>query len=821
MDALLQDIRYAFRLMGKNRGFTFIVIFTLALGIGANTAIFSVVNAVLLRSLPFPDSNRLVKVSFGNPGVGLHDVPFSYPEFTDIREKSAVFDEVSVVWPSNGNLTGAKSPVRLELLAVSPNYFSMLGTVPELGRLFDSRDTALGFADAAVISDGLWRRSYGADPSVIGRKLQIDNDPYTIIGVAPPTFHHPGKTISGDVEVWLTAGFSADPFSSKRNEREIAGAMARLKPGLTVEKAQAALATLAESVQRDFPNDYTKDGKWSINIQPLQQTLVGDVRPTLWMLLCAVVLIVVLTSVNIANLLLARGAGRRHEVAVRLAMGSTRSRIMRQALTESVILSLIAGVAGVLAASGTIGFILHFVPAKIPRLNEVTIDWTVLSFALLISVFCGLLFGMLPALQSFKVDQFTVIREGTKSGAQSGARTSRLRGALIASEVSLALLLMVGAGLLLRTLWDLLQENPGFNPAQIVTAGVWLPAPNNPKTDPYVDVAHQNVFIREALTRLRAIPGIEAAAISSSLPASGGRTALASVRLEGKPPEAAADRAEIIRVSPDYFRVMQASLLKGRIFAEEDVLGKDPVVVLDQTTAHRYWPDVEAVGQHMKVSGFGGTQIPATVIGVIADIKHDGLDRDGVPHLYSSIYQRYGKVLTVLVRTQLPSSSLESGIRGAIQSVDPNLPVFGVRSMDSVIDTSLSSRRFSAELVGAFAGLALLLACIGIYGLLAYMVGQRTQEIGVRMALGAKRTNIVGLFVSNGLLLAGVGVLVGLVAALILTPLMATLLYGVQPRDFSVFLTVPLILLMMAIVASAVPALRASRINPYEALREG
>jgi predicted permease len=822
MDTLLQDIRYSFRMIGKNRGFTLVVILSLALGIGANTAIFSVVNAVLLRSLPFPDAGRLVKVSFGNPGVGLHDVPFSYPEFTDLSTKSNAFDEVSVVWPSSGNLTGAKSPVRLELLAVSPNYFSMLGTVAQIGRLFDQRDYAAGFAQAAVISDSLWRRSYGSDPNVIGRGLQIDNDPYTIVGVASPTFRHPGKTISGDVEVWLTAGFSADPFSSKRNEREIAGAMARLKPGLGFEQAQAKLKVLAESVQKDFPNDYSKDGKWSIDIQPLQQTLVGDTSATLWMLMCAVILIVLLASVNIANLLLARASGRRHEMAVRFALGASRSRMVRQTLTEALILSLIAGLTGVLAAASTLGFILRFVPAKIPHINEVGVDWSVLGFSLLISIVSGLLFGIIPALQFLKAGQFSVMREGTKEGGQNaGGRTSRLRGLLIASEVSLALLLMVGAGLLMRTFWRLLQENPGFNPSQVVTAGLWLPAPNNPKTDPYVDVPHQSVFIREALRRVSAIPGIEAAAITSALPASGGKTALASVRLEGRPPEAAADRAELIRVSPEYFHVMAASLLRGRSFTEDDVVGKDPVVIVDQTTAHRYWPDIDAVGQHLKVSGFGGTQSPATVIGVIMDIKHDGLDKDGVPHLYASIYQRYGKVLTLVVRTSLSSTNLAPQIENAIQSIDPKLPVFGVRPMKGVLDTSLAPRRFSAELVSAFAAVAVFLASIGIYGLLSYMVGQRSREIGIRMALGAKPTNIVRLFLSSGLWCAGGGVFVGLVAALGLAPFMASLLYGVHSRDLAVFVTVPIVLLTVALVASVVPALRASRINPTNTLREG
>jgi len=364
------------------------------------------------------------------------------------------------------------------------------------------------------------------------------------------------------------------------------------------------------------------------------------------------------------------------------------------------------------------------------------------------------------------------------------------------------------------------RESPGFNSSQVVVAGVWLPAPNDPKTDPYVDVPHQIVFLREALRRVSAIQGVDLAAISSSLPASGAKPSTASVRLEGRPPEAAADRAEIIRVSPDYFRVMQTPLLQGRFFVEDDVYGKDPVVIVDKSTANRYWPGQDAVGQHMKVSGFGGTQSASTVVGMIADIKHDGLDKDGVPHLYTSLYQRYGKVLSVAVRTKLPPEALKRDIEKAIQSIDPKLPVFGVRGMDTVITASLAPRRLSAELVAAFAALAMLLASIGIYGLLAYMVGQRSHEIGIRMAMGAKRTDIVGLFLKNGLGLAGAGVGVGIIVALIGAPLMATLLYGVNPRDLAVFLAVPVVLLTVAMLASVIPALHAARIDPIDALRQ-
>jgi predicted permease len=823
METLLQDSRYGIRMIRKNPGFAAVALVTLALGIGANTAIFSVVNAVLLRPLPYPASDRLEKLTFSNPGIGLKDVPFSYPEFEDVKTNSGVFEEVSVVWPSDGNLTGSKQPTRLNLLAVSPNYFTMLGVVPQIGRLFGPQDVTPGFAEAAVISDGLWHRSFGADPNVIGKRLQIDNDPYTIVGVAPPGFRHPGRTVSGEAEVWLTAGFSADPFSPKRSQREIAGAIGRLKAGLTQEQAQAKLDALAVQVQKDFSSDYPADAKWSIGVESLHQSLVGNVRPMLWALMAFVMMVIIIASVNIANLLLARASGRQQELAVRLALGASRYRVVRQMVTESVILSLLAGIVGITTAALSLRFIVQLVPAGIPALAEITIDWRVLLFALLISVLTGLLFGIIPAMQSTKsAASIAAIREGS-GGSGYSSRTSRMRSLLIVSEVSLAMVLMVGSGLLLRTFWKLVKEDPGFNPSHVVTSGVWLPAPNDPKTDKYGDVPHQAKFLHEALRRVETIPGVELAAISSALPASDTNPVMASITITGRPISSAADKAEIVRVSPDYFKLMQAPLVRGRFFEESDEANKELVVIVDESTARRYWPDQDALGAHLKITGYvdiEGTQSPTTVVGIVKDIKHDGLDKDGVPHIYACVYQRYGKVLSVLVRSPLTPAVLEPQIRNAIESLDPNLPVFGTRTMDEVLDVYLAQRRFSAELVTAFALLALLLASIGIYGLLAYMVGLRSREIGVRMALGAQRGDILKLFLSSGALLAGVGVLFGAVASLLLTPLIKSLLYGIAPVDIPVFVAVPCVLLTVAILASYIPARRATKIDPNATLRQ-
>jgi predicted permease len=826
MGTLLQDVRYGLRMLVKKPTFTIVAVLTLALGVGANTAIFSIVNAVLLRSLPYRDPDRLVRIYFNEPGVALRDVRFSKPELDDLLTRAGVFEDVTPIFEGSENLTGAKQPERLEAVNGSLSYFSMLGVVPQIGRLFGPQDFALGFAPVVVISDGLWRRSYGADPSVLGRTIRLDNDPYTIIGVLPRGFRHPGPTTSGDVEVFGAAGFSADPFPPPmRGTRFLKSGIGRLKPGLTLEQAQAQLTAMAAQLRHDFPTDYPPQAQWTIEIQSLQETLVGKVRPMLLVLLGAVILIVFIVSLNIANLLLARASGRQQEMAVRLALGASRGRMVRQMLTESMLLSLIGGVAGIATAVGTLGFILRFVPSNVPRLNEVRIDWVVLAFALLISILTGLVFGLAPALHSAKAALSSAIREGSRGSGYS-TKTGRLRDVLIVSELAFAVILMVGAGLLLHTLRHLLQENPGFNPTQVATANTWLGNPNDPKMDPYLGISGKVTFDRELLRRMKAIPGVELAAITSALPttnsnpnAVGGLTN-ESFAIEDRPVESSQElHAEKIRISPDYFQVLQATLLRGRSFTEGDEDGKPLVGIIDESTARKYWPTQEPVGRRVRF-GKDPSKPWTTVVGIIKDIKSDGLDIDGVPHIYVSVYQDPSKQVSVVLRTSLPANLLEPQIRHEIQSIDPGLPVFNVSSMNDVLDRSLASRRFSADLVGGFAGLAVLLASIGIYGLLAYMVGQRSREIGVRMALGARRNDILRMFLRKGVALAGVGIGAGLVFSAATVSMMASLLYGVRPHDPAVFLIVPLFLFVIAVLASYLPARRATKVNPMIALRE-
>jgi predicted permease len=827
MEIPFNDIRYAFRIMRKSPGFTFIIILTLALGIGANTSIFSIVNAVLLRSLPYYDPSRLVKITFNNPGIGLRDIPFSVPELEDLKSRAGVFEEVSVVLSGPTNLTGAKQPEHLELLEVSPNYFSMLGTTPEIGRLFGPQDFALGFAEATVISDGLWRRSYGGDPNILGKRLRMDNDPYTIVGVVPAGFRHPGTTVAKDVEVWVTCGFSGDPYPKPaRNVKVAREAIGRLKPGIDVTQAQARLTAMASELRTDFPNDYPPEAKWSIEIQPLQDALVGSVRPQLLVLMAAVVLVVLIASVNIANLLLARASGRQREMALRMALGAGRTRMVRQMLTEALVLSFISGVAGVLAAKLTLSFILHFVPASVPRLAEVGVDRTVLLFALLISIFTGIIFGLAPAFQAMKADMTAAIREGAQGSGYS-AKTFRLRSLLIVSELALAVVLMVGAGLLLRTFWGLLQENPGFNPSRVVTASFYLPNPNDPKTDVlYGDFSKRTSFFRDVIRRVATIPGIDRAAMTSDLPGARPTTTAALVIEDRAADSSQGLAAEVVRVSPDYFMLMQSPLIRGRFFLESDEGGKQEVAIIDETTARRYWSGIDPVGRRFRMGvnpRLPWVTVVVVVVGIVKDMKQDGLDTDGVPHIFRPIYQQSplrSRAVSVVARTPLPASLLESQIRKEIQTLDPALPVFNVRSMNDLMDASIAPRRFSAELVGVFAAVAMLLSSIGIYGLLAYMVGQRSREIGIRVALGAQRPDILKLILGKGLWLAGTGIAIGLILSAISAPLIAGLLYGVHPIDLIVFVTVPLILLVVAFLATYIPARRATIVDPIIALHE-
>jgi predicted permease len=823
IETLLQDVRYALRMLRQKPAFTAVAVLTLALGVGANTAIFSMVNAVLLRSLPFPEPERLVKIYFNNPGTGMHGVLYSVPELEDLRNRSGVFENVAGAERGSIDLSGGAKAQRLEMVTASPNYFSMLGAVPQIGRLFGPGDDTAGFGPSAVISDSLWRGTFGGDPNVLGRTIRLNNDSYEIAGVLPPGFRHPGPAHSQDVEVWLASGFKAasDP-EPLRSARAFPGSLGRLKRGITLEQAQARLTAMATEIRHDFPADYPTQARWTIEIQPLQEDLVGKVRPMLLVLFGAVTLIVLIVSLNIANLLLARASGRQQEMAVRTALGASRGRIVRQMLTESLLLASMGSAAGIALAFAMLNFVPRFIPSNIPRLSEVSIDWAVLGFALGISLLAGLAFGLAPAIQTARSTPASATREGARGSGYS-AKTGRLRDALIMSELALAVVLMIGAGLLVRTFERLLTENPGFNPTQVIAASVNLPFPNDPKNDPYRTLARQTSFYRELGRRMHALPGVELAGFVSTLPTSTNGFTFA-LGIEDRSSNSGEDlHAKDILVSPAYFNVMQASVTQGRYFTEDDEDGKQRVAIVDESTARRYWPGRCPQGRRIRM----GAGAWMTIVGVVKDIKQDGLDIDGVPHVYVPMYQEWDvspgyvfRDFCIVLRTSLMKSALEPQIRRQVESVDPKLPVYDVASMNEVLDRSLASRRFSAQLVGGFAGISLLLAAVGIYGVLAYTVGQRSREIGLRMALGAERADILKLVVTRGVLLSMAGIVVGVVLAAAAASMMASLLYGVRPHDPLVFLSVPVLLFVVALAASYLPARRATKVDPMIALRE-
>ena len=816
----MNDLRYSLRSLARNPGFTATVILTLALGIGANTAIFSIVDAVLLRALPFPQPEQLVRVIDNAPGVNARDIGMSVPELADLQDRAGIFQFIAGVWPIDGNSTGGGRPERIEALAISYNYFELLGVKPALGRLIESRDRTNGFADACVISYDFWQRNFAGDPHVLGKTLREDGDAYTIVGVTPRGFRHPGRTLSSDVDMWAATSFYGDPFPANppRSNTYIPGAIARLKPGLTVAEAQQRLDAFVAELRAQYPRDYRPETRFSIQLEPLKDALTGNVRTLLLMLLGAVGMMLLIGCVNIANLLLARAAGRQREVVLRQALGASRWRLIRQMLTESLLLAFAAGFAGVIGAAANLRLLLELAPSRLPRLAEVGVDARVLVFSIVVCVLTGVLFGLAPALETPAIELAGRLREGGR-GAGSSRRQTLATGVLVTTEFAICLMLMTGAGLLVRNFWSLTHANPGFDPHNAMVARIWLPQPNNPRNDPYARVQDRAVFIRETLRRARALPGVSAAAMSTSFPM-GARGVPNVVTVEGRAVSAGdSTLAEIVSVSPDYFHVLGAPQVEGRAISDLDQLGSALVGVVDRSAAVHFWPGESPVGKRIKLGRQQSTNPWVTIVGVVGDIRHDGMDADPVPHLYVSLWQRAGKVLALEVRGVGDLSSLAEPLRREIQAIDPNLPVFGVATFDRLIDTSLAPHRFSAQLMGAFAVLALLLAALGAYGVLAYFVGQRTREIGVRMALGARASSVVRMVAVQGMRPAMLGTAIGLAGSLLLGRFLSTLLYGVSVSDPFVLVAAPATLLTTAIAACAIPARRATRVDPLEALR--
>jgi predicted permease len=820
--SFVQDLRYSLRMLLKSPGFTIVAVLTLVLGIGANVATFSVVYAVLLRPLPFPQPEQLVRVFDDLRGPNEQDVGMSAPELWDLQKRSGVFQDLSAVAPSSSAVGGGDRTVRAESLVTSPDYFALLGAKPELGRVYTRQDALPGFLESVVISDGFWRRNFGSDPNIIGRKIHLDSDLYTIVGVMPPGFRHPGRTLNTDVEVWLAAGFNALPFPvpAVRSQRMLPGAIGRLQPGLTVAQAQGQLDAYISQLSRQYPTEYAAASAWAVRLVPVKEDLVGQQRTELFILLGAVGFVLLIACANIANLLLARSSGRRREIAIRLTLGASRARLVGQLLTESALLSLVSGAVALVTVLFLKKAIIGLAPADIPRLNEVDVSASVLFFTFLISILTGILFGLAPALQAANPNQLENLREGGR-GSGAGRRHTRLSRILVIAEVALSIVLLAGAGLLLRSFWRVLEVRPGFNPDHLTTVQIWIPISNNPATDPYSLEEKRAAFLLEVFRRVSALPGLEQVAIAGNdtLPMNSGRN-YSPFSIQGRAAESERGPiADIAVVDPEYFRTMEVPLITGRNFTGSDTNKTLAVAVIDQTLARRYWPGENPLGQQVKF-GFGRGLEGVTIVGVVGDIKSDGFDAPSVPHVYVALGQFAPVNAVVFLRSRGDAEHLGEAVRHEVEDVDPNVPVHSISSMDQIIARSVADRRFALELLGVFAAVALLLAAIGIYGAMSYAFSQRTNEVGIRMALGAQSRDILRLALGEGMRTVVIGLAAGLVGAATMTRVFRSMLFEVGPADPITFLSISAILAGVALFACYIPARRATRVDPLTALRE-
>ena len=821
-EELWQDLRFGVRMLRKSPGFTVITALTIALGIGATTAIFTVVDATLLEPLPYPQSEQLVSIQDNFPGAGAQDVGLSEPEWQDLQH-SGIFEYVSPTWFDENNLTGSSQPARVRLLIVAPNYFALLGVQPQLGRGFNPQDHSPGILPEVVISDGLWKRAFGSDPNILSKSVRMDTDLYRIVGVMPPGFDAPGRTAEErNIEIWAATSFYGPPMSDHplRNRRNLPTAIARLKPGLTIAAAQSRLDALVASLQKQFGGDYPRQNAWTVRLLPLKDRMIGNVRQSLVLLFGAVGLVLLIGCVNVANLLLARGSTRGREMAIRRALGAAQARLTRQLLTESLLVSLFGGIAGLAILYVLKDFLLRLVPDNLPRLNEISISWSVLLFALIASVISGVLFGLAPALQAGQVDLNHALKQEGRASTASGER-ARMRRGLVITEFALSLVLMIAAGLLMRSFWDLLNVRLGFDAGSVMSVRTRLPYPNDTSIDKYATAAQEAPFVRELLRRCMMMSGVEEAAIGDpgSIPLDQSERDLNV--LEGQffftIDDKSVQRVERSRVTPNYFHLLGIPLLRGRLFNESDNDTTPQVAVVNEAFAKSFWPNDDPLGKRFKAAKPDAPWI--TIVGVIANARTQSLAQADVPQIYLDIYQTGAKHLAIFIRGHLERTAIPDQVREHVQSVDPTLPVFGAQTLNETVAASLSQRRFSMEMVGLFALTALLLAGLGIYGVISYLVSERTHEIGIRVALGASRSNILRMVLRQGLGLAIMGAAVGFVCALIVSHLMASLLYGVRPTDPLTFAGVALLFIGVALLACYLPARRAMKVDPIQALR--
>ena len=819
----MQDVRLALRRMRRNPLFAFSVVGTLALGVAATTAIYTVVDGVLLKPLPFPDPDALVRVSSDYKALDIRDTGLSQPELQDYATRSAAFESIAGVWPITANLTGSDRPERVEVLLASANYFEVLGNaVPALGRTFSMRDEIPGIATVAVISDGLWRRGFGADPNVLGRKLRIDEDVYEIIGVMPPSFRHPTQTLETDVDVWSPTGWRDAPFSKPSySARFMPAAIGRLARGLTVDEARTRIENLSQAMMQEHPDQYPARLGWTPRIYPLAADLVSTVRPALLVLMAGIAFVMLIAISNISNLLLIRAVAREREVAVQRALGASRWRIISSVLVEGIVLALAGGAVGFLASLWGVDLLLRLVPRRLPRVAEIAVDHRVFLFAMLTAAVAGLLVAIGPALQSARTDVSEHLKSSGK-GVPGGAR-ARARNVLVVAQVAIALVLLAGAGLLVRSLWKLQSVETGFATAEVLTLRVWLPQPNEPSAGPYFEHAKRVALIRNILERLGSSPEVRAAGLATALPATRD-TGSPAFTVEGwTPNQDDLTTATSMSVTAGYFPALGARLIKGRLLEDRDDEHTMPTAVINETFARTYFRNEEPVGRRFRFVNARGIAPPSapwiTIVGVVADVKEDGLDAPVRPQIYRSLLQSSTLSLAIVARGRgapPPATVVEQ----AVHAADSNLPLYAVRTGEDLIAAQLAQRRFATRLINAFALMALLLAAFGLHGIIAYGVRQRTHEIGVRIALGATAARVVALVLGQAARLTAAGIAAGLAGAFVLSRFLRTMLFEISPTDPRTLAATVVILIAVVGLATIGAARRATRIEAAAALRQ-
>ncbi|HEV8422339.1 MAG TPA: ABC transporter permease [Chthoniobacterales bacterium] len=807
LEALFRDARFGLRMLLKTPGFTVVALATLALGIGANTAIFSLVNGVLLRPLPFPDAERIIYIEGKNPAAGITESNISFLDFTDWSQQTDLFANTAAYWTGNAQFgADGAEPERVPRAGVTAGFFSVLGVHPVLGRTFVSEDDKGWPQRVAIISHGLWKRRFGSDPAIVGKQVQMSARPLTIIGVMPQGFEYPEQT-----QVWVPTAVN---LRDEPRDNRVWSAIARLNTGIDLKQAQTRLSAINAQLAKQFHE--TNKG-WDVSISPLHERLVREVKPSLLALLGAVGFVLLIACANVANLLLARSAARQKEMAIRAAMGASRSRVLRQMLTESILLSAIGGVAGLFLSIWLTDVLMSMLPEGAPRIEQVGIDYRVLAFALGISALTGILFGIVPALQASKLDVTSALKEGGRSG--EGHRRTSARSLLLIGEVALSLMLLVGAGLLIKSFLRLQEVRPGFNAHNVLIANLALQGPKYKDDQPCVE------FFRQLIERLEVVPGVQAAGGSVNLPLNASGYAIGRGFIpEGRPLTVdEAKDAMFSTITGDYFRALQIPLLSGRTFEPRDNANGPKVVIINETTAKRHFGSpTAAIGKRLSIwAGFRGHDEKAMheIVGVVGDTKTGSLTGEGgmqiyVPHAQDSQWNFMGLV----IRTASDPAAFPATLRREVQALDKDQPVYNVRTMDDVVANSLGTRRVSMQLFAVFACAALLLAAIGIYGVMAYSVTQRTQEIGIRMALGAQKSDILRLVVRQGMTVTLIGVIAGLAGAFALTRVIANLLFGVGASDPVTFVVIPLLLIFVSLIACYLPARRAARLNPTAAL---